>query len=177
MSAKRDEILAAFPGPVTLYPNMLKWGALSVILLLCAALPIYGLFFADTPLTPKWLALHGFLLICLIVLPAYLLVVMVSGNYKLTLDRDGFNYQFGVFHRMCRWVDVVDFESSSIGYGTSIFYSDVGDTLARSVWKMLRGSNFITVTFGLSAVDLAAVLNTWRERAVGLVDDGARDQR
>jgi len=121
-SCAAQEILAKFPGPVTLQPSKLKWAGGFFAGLICAGAGALPLLLGDPP--GGWdLELDfcvGFLLVCgVIVMVAS--VVLVKG--RMTLTPAGFEMRSWVTRRRC-WKDVSGFSTASVGFTDTVVYED-----------------------------------------------------
>jgi hypothetical protein len=166
MSDAANTILSRFPGPVTLKASRLKWGA---ILLGCAVfLCLVDFLRGNLGEIEFW--------ICAVVFGAGVVVAVVpfvAPHYlSLVLDRDGFEWSrpFRSGNRI-RWRDATNFQSwqPSASRVKTVVFDDAAHngTTRGSLNKSIAGRNSgMPDTYGLSADDLAYLLNQWRERAM-----------
>jgi len=161
---KANDILARFPGPVTLRPSRLKW---FLVLLICAAFTAGGIAMVADGATGGWFVLVFFGLGVPLSIAA-----MLPGAGGLTLDRNGFEIT-NLFRRQSYvWPDVSGFEAARIPpAGNNMVVFDHAGAVGRTVAKLnvsLVGRNAgLPDTYGLSADVLADLMDRWRDRAVG----------
>ncbi len=157
------DVLASYPGPVELTPPVGRW---RVILAFNLAFVATGLIMM---LQGQRFGLYVALAFGLLVLP--LAMVALPGSAKLKIMRDGFIAT--VFYRghMTRWSDVSEFKVAQMAHGGQriLVYNDA--SLVQGS-HLLSGSHYaghnsaFPSTYGLSAEELARIMNHWRLRAL-----------
>jgi hypothetical protein len=166
-TGKVADILARFPGPVTLYAARRKW-----LLMLVVCIAFAGAGAAEGQSWTNWIGVVFFGLGAIV---SALMLLPHAGS--LLLDVDGFEMR--VFFRRIRvtWRDASNFEAIYPVGGRRLPTTAkvVGFDHAKfkdSRWVAL--SKFITPhagrmvdTYGFSAEDLASLMTQWRERARG----------
>jgi hypothetical protein len=163
------DILARFPGPVTLYPSRRKWG---LVLLGAAIFTAGGIWMIQRGDSAGWYVTIFFGLGTLIAI-----AVMLPGAGRLTLDQDSFEAKTLFRGYRIRWADTRGFEAKRI-------FPPLGQRLVVYDYLPKHGPlNAINVSiagrnaglgdnYGLSADNLARLMAQWRERA--LAPGGAR---
>jgi hypothetical protein len=161
MPSKADDILARFPGPVTLSPSRRKW---ILILLIAIGFTAGGVWMVGRGDTAGWFV-AGFFGLCAI----SAVVALLPGANGLKLDRDGFAIIQLFRNRSYRWQDATGFATTRITGQKMVVFDDAtaaGGALA-SVNVGLVGRNAgLPDTYGLGADALAELLTFWRARAV-----------
>ena len=164
-----DEMLARFPGPLTLKISRLREIFLSLLLCALSAMkPLNDAF--GTGLrrpSPEWIIWMGAALSSLM---AFLAARALLSGGDLVLDGDGCHWDTRFDHGGMRWQDVTDFEVHSTKGLKSVWYSS-GQLNAFGFPKGATMPN----TRGLSTEDLAHLMTEWRERA-GMVGIKPREQ-
>jgi hypothetical protein len=165
MAARADpaELLARFPGPVTLYPSRRKW---LLVLAGGAALAAGGALMIRGGDAKGWFVLIFFTAVALTAA-----VVMLPGASALTLDRDGFE-AINLFRRSrTRWQDASGFTAASIPPAQQRLV--VYDDARASTWRVAKVNVAITGrnaslpdTYGRSADELAELMAAWRASAL-----------
>jgi hypothetical protein len=160
---KAADILARFPGPVTLYPSRKKW---LLVFLGGAAFTAGGIWMIRSGEAEGWYVTVFFALVAVIAI-----VVMLPGAGRLTLDRDGFEAKTLFRGHRTRWSDTRGFEASTIHPGNQhlVVYDDVTQKrgMLTGINVSITGHNAaLGDTYGLSANDLAGLMAQWRERAL-----------
>ena len=157
------EILARFPGPVTLYPSRRKWIR---ILLLSATFVAVGLWMISHDNAYGWAGLVFFGLGMVVAI-----IALLPGAGKLKLDRDGFEITNLFRHQSLRWQDTTGFEAAIIPPSSleMVVFDDAnakGKTLASLSLGLVGHNAGLPDTFGLQAKDLASLMAQWREYAI-----------
>ena len=157
------DILARFPGPVTLVPSRRRW---LLIFLGAAAFTAIGIWMVASGNAVGWFVLLFFGLCAAVGLAA-----MLPGAGGLTLNRDGFEI-VNLFRRSSfRWADVDDFGSARIppsGHNMVVFNHAKAKGRAVATLNVgLVGRNAgLPDSYGMSAQALAYVMARWREKAL-----------
>jgi hypothetical protein len=162
------DILAGFPGPVTLHPSLRRWG---LIFAGSALFAIGGEWMIRSGAFGGWLVLIFFGAVTVVAA-----VAMLPGAGALTLDATGFEVISLYRRSRTRWQEASDFTAVRIPPSRQRFVvfnnRQVNRKLAR-INTFIAGRNAsLPDTYGLSPDDLARVMTQWRERAaatVGLV--------
>jgi hypothetical protein len=157
------EILAGYPGPVELVPNVGRW---RVMLAFNLAFVTAGLIML---LQGQKTGLYVAIAFGLLVLP--LAMVALPGAAKLTVMRDGFIATALYRGHLTRWADVSEFQIAQMARSKQyiLVYDDA--SLVKGS-HLLSGSSYagrnsaLPSTYGLSAEELARILNHWRARAL-----------
>jgi hypothetical protein len=160
------DILARFPGPVTLHPSLKRWG---LIFAGSALFAIGGEWMIRSGAFGGWLVLIFFGAVTVIAA-----VAMLPGAGALTLDAAGFEVTSLYRHSRTRWQEASDFTAARIPPSRQRFvvfnHTRTGRRLA-AVNKFIAGrSASLPDTYGLSSDDLAQVMTQWRERAAATVE-------
>jgi hypothetical protein len=159
------DILARFPGPVTLHPSLRKWG---LIFAGCAVFAIAGQAMIRDGALTGWFVLIFFGLGTLLAALA-----MLPGAAALTLDATGFEVTSFYRRSRTRWQDATDFIATRIPPARLRFvlFNDAAHagTLSRINAAMIGRNGAIPDTYGLRADDLAQLMAQWRDRAAGTV--------
>jgi hypothetical protein len=175
---KVSDLLANFPGPVTLFPSRKKW---VLVFLVGALFAVGGILMIRDGDSSGWFVAGFFGVVAVTSL-----AVMLPGAGDLTLDRDGFAAKSLFRGYRTRWVDTQGFESSAIppSHQRLVVYDDLTQTprtLTRINVSITGRNAALGDTYGLSADDLARLMTAWRERALGangrLSAGGASRQR
>jgi hypothetical protein len=157
------EVLSSYPGPVELVPDVGRW---RVILAFNLAFVAAGLVMM---LQGQQFGLYVALAFGLLALP--LAMVALPGAAKLTIMHEGFVAT--VFYRghLTRWTDVSEFQVAQMARGGQfILVYDDASLVAGS--HLMSGSRYagrnsaLPSTYGMSADELARILNHWRARAL-----------
>jgi hypothetical protein len=158
------EILARFPGPLTLYPSRKKW---LLVLAGSALFAVGGFWMIKTGDARGWLVLIFFGLAA-----AVAAVAMLPGAGALTLDAQGFEATNLFRRHRTRWQDTTGFQAARIPPARQMWvvYDDITQN-KKSIAKFnigIVGRNAaLPDTYGLSADDLAQLMAQWRGRALG----------
>jgi hypothetical protein len=161
------EILASYPGPVELTPPTGRW---RVILAFNLAFVAAGLIMLAQG---QRHGLYVALAFGLLALP--FAMVALPGAAKLVIDRNGFTATALYRGQRTRWTDVSEFQIAQMARGRQriLVYDDA--TLVQGS-HLLSGSKYagrnsaLPSTYGLSAEELARILNHWRSRALAQAD-------
>jgi hypothetical protein len=156
-------ILAAFPGPVTLYPSRKKW---LVLLAAGIAFTAAGIGMIHEHVSMGWpivLLFGAGILISL--------VVLLPGASGLKLDRNGFEITNLYRRSRVPWKAAMGFEAKVIPPSSRemIVFDNAeakGGTLAALNKGLVGHNSGLPDTYGFKAADLAALMAQWRERAV-----------
>jgi len=157
------EILNQFPGPVMLYPSKLTWVPNVVTIVpFMIALGAWGLWMFVTEGGLVYL-LAGWLLFEAI----RVTIGFMTGAMWLRLDAQGFEFRFAGPRVRRDWDDVAEFTTTMFNWWWFVVYAD---RTPAKWWELSRILFFRNAwfrdTYGLSAKDLADVMNAWRERAL-----------
>ena len=159
------DLLARFPGPVTLAPSRRKW---IMVALAGAAFTAIGAWMVASGNAVGWLALVVFGPCTVIGLAAAL-----PGAGGLTLRGDGFEI-INLFRRTpFRWQDVDGFGSARVppsGHNLVVFDHAParGRTLAKLNAGLVGRNAGLPDTYGFSAEALAYVMANWRAKALAV---------
>jgi hypothetical protein len=160
-----SEVLARFPGPVTLRPSFKKWG---LIFAGCAVCVIIGQWMIRDNAPTGWPVLIFFGAGMLVAA-----VAMLPGAVALTLDSTGFEVTSFYRRSRTRWQDATDFTAARILPARTRFvvFNDTrtGRRLAKVNTFLAGRSAALPDTYGLSGDDLAQLMAQWRERAAGAI--------
>jgi len=159
------DILARFPGPVTLHPSLKRWG---LMLAGCAVFAIAGQAIIRDGALTGWFVLIffglGMLLAAVPMLP-------VAG--ALTLDPTGFEAINFYRRSRTRWQDATGFIAARIPPARLrvVLFNDAAQagTLSRINAAFAGRNGALPDTYGLQADDLARLMAQWSERAAGTV--------
>ena len=170
MASAKDigTVLAAFPGPVTLYRSTTKW----VILLLAGiAFTGGGIAMIQSHEKGGWLVAIFFGFGTLVSL-----VALLPGGSYVKLDRDGF--EISSLYRRSRvlWKSATGFEVRTVPPSSKamVVFDDAEakrKALAALNVTLVGHNSALPDTYGFEAADLATLMAQWRERAVSLRDD------
>jgi hypothetical protein len=160
-------VLAAFPGPVTLYRSMTKW---LIMLLGCVAFTGGGIAMIQSHEESGWLVAIFFGVGTLVSL-----VALLPGGSYVKLDRDGF--EISSLYRRSRvlWKSATGFEVRTVPPSSkAMVVFDDAEAKRRALAALnvtLVGHNSaLPDTYGFEAADLAVLMARWREHAVSLRD-------
>jgi hypothetical protein len=167
-----NEILARFPGPVTLYPSRRKWLLLMAGCLLFAVGGIGEAYNGDAK---DWLGVAFFGLGAIV--PG---LMLLHGAASLTLDADGFEMTNLFCHTRFRWRDASGFEAQfpPVLRASAIpppswnkFVAFDNAKMRNSTWTrvsalIMKHNAQLGDTYGFSADDLAKLMTQWRDLAV-----------
>ena len=167
-------VLQRFPGPVTLKASRKKWAFMLAGALVIIAFCIYALAFDPGPLPASyrvvfWVGLAGFAF----VIPMAIAILVSPRASRLVLDRNGFQFVYLFGSSRYLWKHVTDFAVFNISAGQGEIGVVEFDDITRLnsnislLNKSLAGRNYAFAdTYGLTAEDLARLMNQWRERAL-----------
>jgi hypothetical protein len=170
-TTKRGDIIARFPGPVTLYPSRLKWGLILTGFMLFTFVGCAMVINGDKG---GWFVVYFCSAGTLIGI-----IPLLPGGGGLTLDQYGFE-TVNMFRRTrTRWRDASGFETmvQAAAPGSQVVYDDASrnqdfDPAANPLW--VAGHNAaLPDTYGLRAKDLAWVMESWRTRALAPHDQAS----
>jgi hypothetical protein len=136
------------PQRVVLRPSKWKWAA---IFLACTVFASTGMLMIVVGVVQGWLPVLFFGLG--IPLSA---VALFSSRLNLVLTADGFTFGTIWGSRTVRWADVNSFEARSIGRTKLVSF----ETMSSGRQKI----GYLSETYGMSARELAEMMNTWRLR-------------
>jgi len=162
--ADAHDILARFPGPITLVPSRRKW---LLVALGGAAFTAIGVWMVASGNGLGWLAILFFGPCGLIGLAAAL-----PGAGGLTLNRDGFDI-INLFRRTSfSWRDVDGFGSARVppsGHNLVVFDNAKarGGTIASMNVGLVGRNAGLPDNYGMTAEALAYVMAHWRAKALG----------
>lgn len=171
----RNEILARFPGPVTLYPSRRKWLLLMVGCLLFAVAGIWDTY--NNRDATGWLGVAFFGLGAIV--PA---LMLLHGAASLTLDADGFEMTIFYRHTRFRWEGSSGFEAqfppvlraSAIpppSWNKFVAFDNAkmqNTTLTRISALIMKHNAQLGDTYGFSADDLAKLMTQWCDLALAV---------
>jgi len=165
MAARADiaEILARFPGPVTLYPSRWKWLG---VLAIGAVLAVGGVLMIRDGDPKGWLVLIFF---GAVVLGSA--IVLLPGAGALVLDGDGFAVTNLFRRHRTRWQDATGFTAAGIPPARQRFvvYDDArtnASHLAKINVTIVGHNAGLPDTYGRSADELAELMTAWRASAL-----------
>ena len=165
MKSEADDIGARFPGPVTLYPSRKKW---LLVLVGCASFAIGGVWMIISGEQKGW-----FVVIVFGLFAAAAAVMLLPGAGSLTLDASGFEATSLFRRSRGRWQDMTEFKAVRIPPSMQRFvlYDDRAHTgaVAKLSAAMTGHAAGLPDTYGLSADELAALMTSWRSRALAQV--------
>jgi hypothetical protein len=181
------ELLANFPGPVTLQPSRWKWiGILAASAVLFGGGIAQNLSAASTGIL-AWLpvAVFGMLMLGAAV------VIFIVG-LRLSLDDEGFTLRVGYRSQRWRWSDVGDFAIAEylhnmpgafmrkrIGFNDKRLSKTAAQRVGEQFSTALTGRDcalpdgYYSTAFGLPMEDLVRLLSQWQQRALA-AQTGAR---
>jgi hypothetical protein len=159
------DILARFPGPVTLRASLKRWGLMFAG---CALFAVGGAWMIGSGQVMGWLGLVFFGIGTLIAALA-----MSPGASALTLDGTGFEITSLYRRSRTRWQDATDFTAARIPPARLRFVvynnAQTGRRLAK-INTFIAGRNAsLPDTYRLSPDDLAQLMTQWRERAAAII--------
>lgn len=158
-----DEILARFPGPVTLKPSRRKWLFMALI---GGAFTATGLFLMPKAEVWTWLGVGFFGFGTLVAI-----ITLLPGSAGLRLSRDGFLVTSLFRGHFVAWAQATDFVADPVAPARKkmVLYNDAGSKNSR-YGKISTGlvgrSGGMPDTYGMSADALAGLMSRWRERAL-----------
>jgi hypothetical protein len=161
------DILASYPGPVELTPPTGRWRVTLAINLAFVAAGLIMLAQGQR---------HGlYVALAFGVLALPLAVVALPGAAKLRIERDGFTATALYRGQLTRWTDVSEFQIAQMARGKQrvLVYDDASPEAGSHLFsgsKYAGHNSALPSTYGLSAEELARILNHWRSRALALSD-------
>jgi hypothetical protein len=161
MASTADDILARFPGPVTLSPSRRKW---ALILLISAGFTAIGVWMVASGNTTGWFPL-AFFGLCAVAA----VIAMLPGAGGLKLDRDGFAITNLFRSHSYRWQETSGFAVARVSGNKMVVFDDVnaaGHAIASMNVGLVGRNAALPDTYGLGADTLAELLTFWRARAV-----------
>jgi hypothetical protein len=160
-----NQILAQFPGSVTIHASRTKWLRHLLVNIVFVSI---GVWQVSKGLWIGWLLVSFFGLGAIICA-----TLLLPGAGKLTLDVDGFQTTSLFRGSRLHWTDVAGFKAHTMPFSrlSKKVYFNVSTLTGRPIAKLnvaLFGRNSaLADTYGLSADELACVMEYWRNRAVG----------
>ncbi len=158
----------ALPDTLDLRPSRLKW--LVIFLISAGFISIAIWIMPPKELLTRWFA-GGFFALCALV--AFPQMIGVGGGLKL--DRKGFVCRslFSSFRR--EWTECTGFAALRVGPRKMVGFTTVRDELlhprlAAVARGMTSTAGALPDTYGLSANELADLMNRFRDRAVGAME-------
>lgn len=160
--SKASQILARFPGPVTLYPSRKKW---LLLLLAGLAFTLAGIWMVATAAPEGWFVLIFFGSGAIVSI-----VMLLPGASSLVLERDGFAITSLFRSHYARWQDVSVFAPMAIPFAPQKMVSfDDASASTKFVAKLSTGiaghNSALPDTYGMSADELARLMTQWRDHA------------
>ncbi|MBM3530482.1 MAG: hypothetical protein FJX62_20560 [Alphaproteobacteria bacterium] len=157
-------IVARYPGPIVLKPDVRKWRLFLAFNLAFVAIGLVML--AQGHRNGLYVAI-AFGIIAL-----FLSMVALPGAARLIVERDGFKATVMYRGKFTRWADVSEFQVAQMASGRQFVIvfddatlNDGGHVMAGT--KIAGRNSALPGAYGLPAEDLARVLNHWRSRAPG----------
>lgn len=175
-----EDIVARFPGPITLVPSRKKWwtlaGAGASVASVSTFAIIYSLFHlhgdtrADAEVTLRWSTFCSFVFVCIFIVNV---LNLRTGASFLRLDARGFTTASPFLgKRVFRWSDVTDFDAlyyEKYSYSTVVFKAATPrpGILVKINTVLARGRNdWLPDTYGFEASDLVWLMTTWQSSAL-----------
>ena len=157
--AATADILAKFPGPVTLYPSKLHLAHLFLISIIFFVLGIWSLQFGENSHFDRAISIAGMIMGGLGV-PMFALAFLPKAAF-LRLDGAGFEYADCFYRRQFAWSNVGDFRVW------------VGQRGVRWVsfnmpWRSHFLPQFLPDSYGFTVDETAALMASWRNLAIPL---------
>ena len=175
-----SELLAQFPGPVTLASSKWKWFALLAVGALFTGDGIAENINSGSAGILDWLGVVFFG-----VLTAGGGVAIFFRDFKMTLDGDGFTWRLARQSERWLWADVCDFAvveyaagmqgaslRKQIGFNDRRLSKGTSQRLGEQLSAAMTGRDcflpdiFGSSSFGLPMEDLARLMSQWQERAL-----------
>jgi hypothetical protein len=158
-----SDLLARFPGPLTLCPSRRKW----LIVLVGSALFTAGGVWMIREGDPSGWFVAAFFGLCAIIG----IVMLLPGLASLTLDADGFEMTSFFVGKRIRWRDASNFAASRIppAFTKLVVFDNAKDkssAVGRLNRMLVQHNAGLGDTYGLAADDLARLMAQWRERAI-----------
>jgi hypothetical protein len=171
LNSRAEQILARFPGPVTIRPVLTPFlGSFIALSTLIAIGCLWGIWHGTQKVSATWgLAVFA-------ALSAFLAAAAVHAlrTDRMTLDRDGFEVVYPFRKKRYRWTDVSAFEWQYWTRGTYVVAFDdlrKGDGILAAVNRATGFRNSgLPEDYGLGEKQLAELLNQWRDRALASGD-------
>ena len=158
------QILARFPGPVTLKPARFWSVVLTVVPLLMLVAPLVEIGRGNVDMS--WTLAGAFaVFVCF---AAFNGAFLLPNAETLTLDREGFRVVLWFRKRRYLWKDVSAFQTQWTYRRVLVAFDwsgTSGGALAGVDRKLGFQNSLLPDDYGLGAEQLAALLNAWRERA------------
>ncbi|MDO1581426.1 hypothetical protein [Rhizobium oryzicola] len=163
-------LLQTFPAPVTLRSHRLKHVLLLTGSVIFTGLCLWMLRTEEPSFFPTLALVAGVIFFGLCSLA--LLPILILGQH-LELTESGFAYGYPGRRRFVCWNDVSEFETVLINASGArlVVFDEIrrGDNSLYSLNARLIGhTSALPETYGLSAKDLAKLMNKWRKRARGI---------
>jgi hypothetical protein len=164
MAIDAAQILARFPGPVTIYPSRKKW---LLVFAISIAFTAGGTWMIASCDASGWFVLVFFGLGAIVAAAA-----LLPGAGALMLDSDGFEVTNLFRHHRSHWQDTGGFLAARIppARHLMVVYDDATQSaknLAKINTAIVGRNAGLPDTYGLSADDLARLMAQWCERALG----------
>jgi hypothetical protein len=181
-----DDIVATFPGPVTLFPSRLKWWIILMLGVIMTATSVWVavLPFVDavkagqSPYIATAVGLFGAIFFGFGMVLAVLSLVPSRSYFRL--DEDGFEIVSPVLKKKrFSWGEVSDFATYRVRPTSIVVFKTANPRLLNmsEMWdSILSGRDGgLSETYGFEAVDLVRLMATWqgmalRQRGPGLVE-------
>jgi hypothetical protein len=172
ITARVEELLSRFPGPVTLYPSHEKWTVLAGLSLIFVI--VGGLLILNDHIT--WGRIDVvFFSVCLLLSVMRLL----PGAASLTLDTDGFEERALFLRRVqAQWPNVTSIQADAAPSARSgmkrVWYNDTdwsGSWLAGKEAAPPGCNAGLIRTYGLSAEEFADLMAQWQQRTLAAEQD------
>ena len=167
-----SEILARFPGPVTLYPSRRKW---LLLMAGCLLFAVGGIGEAHNGNAMDWLGVAFFGLGAIV--PG---LMLLHGAASIRLDSDGFEMTNLFRHARFRWQDASGFEAQfppvlrafaipPPSWNKFVAFDNAkmrNSTSTRVIALLMKHNAQLGDTYGFSADELAKLMTQWRNLAV-----------
>jgi hypothetical protein len=157
------EIIARYPGPIVLLPDVRKWRWFLAFNLAFVAVGLVMMAQGQR---------NGiYVVIAFGLIAAFLAMVALPGAARLIVERDGFTATVVYRGRFTRWSDVSEFQVAQMARSGQqvVVYDDaslVEGSHVMSGSKIAGHNSALPGSYGQSAADLARILNHWRSRAL-----------
>jgi hypothetical protein len=160
-----EEILGRFPGPVTLYPGR---GKVVLGLLFSLGLLIFCSFYVSGTFGPLGIydTIMGWLSVVVFagLLARSLILLLVPGTARLTLDAEGFEIGRMFSRNRFAWRDASNFRQQVRLVSRTAFTEVAFETTRGGGAKVTEA---LPSNYGLSYEDLVQLMQRWDERATG----------
>ena len=167
-----SEILARFPGPVTLYPSRRKW---LLLMAGCLLFAVGGIGEAHNGNAMDWLGVAFFGLGAIV--PG---LMLLHGAASIRLDSDGFEMTNLFRHARFHWQDASGFEAQfppvlrafaipPPSWNKFVAFDNAkmrNSTSTRVIALLMKHNAQLGDTYGFSADELAKLMTQWRNLAV-----------